>query len=211
MLEKRPERRISARMALKDPWLIANLQINEPLLPMPISPLANLRNFHAERRLQNAVLAFIGTNLMSKEDSRKMYDNFKKIDKNGDGKLSKGELLEEYMKIMKKNEAVEEVSHIMELVDTNNSGFIDYSEFITACVKRNHLLNNQSLDIAFKSFDIDGSGKITAEELKNILGVTVEYSDDIMKGLINQADQNGDGVIDLNEFKEMMLNYFDNN
>ena len=49
------------------------------------------------------------------------------------------------MKIMKKNEAVEEVSHIMELVDTNNSGFIDYSEFITACVKRNHLLNNHKI------------------------------------------------------------------
>ena len=171
--------------------------------------LMNLRTFRTEQRLQNAVISFIASNLLSKEESKNMYDNFKKIDKNGDGRLSKEELLESYMKIMKKDKAIEEVTHIMELVDTNGSGFIDYSEFITACVKKDHLITNHNLEIAFKTFDTDGSGKITVEELRNCLGATAESSEELMKLLVGQIDKNGDGVIDLVEFKQMMLSCFD--
>ena len=52
----------------------------------------------------------------------------------------------------------------------NNSGFIDYTEFIMASTQREVLLSKNNLDAAFKAFDRDGNGKISAEELKEILG-----------------------------------------
>lgn len=57
------------------------------------------------------------------------------MDVNGDGKLSREELLEAYSKEFSIEEADEKVENIMKLVDIDNSGFIDYSEFITASVR----------------------------------------------------------------------------
>lgn len=54
---------------------------------------------------------------------------------------------------MSKEEAIKEVENIMKMVDTNNSGEIDYSEFVTASINRQKLLSKNKLDIVFKMFD----------------------------------------------------------
>ncbi len=41
--------------------------------------------------------------------------------------------------------AKEEVDRIFKLVDVDNSGEIDFSEFVTATVNRNELLNDEKL------------------------------------------------------------------
>jgi Ca2+-binding EF-hand superfamily protein len=38
-------------------------------------------------------------------------------------------------------------------VDADNSGFIDYSEFVMAATKREYLLDRNNLEAAFKIFD----------------------------------------------------------
>ena len=58
---------------------------------------------------------------------------------------------------------------------------------------------------SFNTFDIDRSGTISADELKAVLGKHHAYDDDMWVNIINEVDQNGDGVIDLREFSEMML------
>ena len=62
----------------------------------------------------------------------------------------------------------------------------------------------KNLDAAFKMFDIDGSGAITAHEIKKILGEDITSKDEIWRTIIEKADSDGDGQIDLHEFKEMM-------
>jgi len=55
-------------------------------------------------------------------------------------------------------------------------------------------------------FDSDNSGKITLQKLKNVLGQG-EYADkpiSYWENMIKEADQNGDGEIDYNEFIQMM-------
>ena len=94
-------------------------------------------------------------------------------------------------------------------VDVNNSGFIDYTEFIMASTQRDVLLSKSNLDAAFKAFDADGSGKISAQELKDILGgLEGESNENMWQELIQEVDQNGDGEIDINEFKQMMMVMF---
>ena len=54
-------------------------------------------------------------------------------------------------------------------------------------------------------FDRDGSGSISAEEVRNILGVGKKIgSEDVWKEIIGQVDGNGDGEISFKEFEEMM-------
>lgn len=53
----------------------------------------------------------------------------------------------------------------------------------------------------FKEFDKDGSGTISASELKQALAkCNINISDADAKGMIQQADKSGDGQIDVEEF-----------
>lgn len=54
---------------------------------------------------------------------------------------------------MSQEDAIKEVDNIMKVVDTNNSGEIDYSEFVTASINRKKLLSKEKLEIVFKMFD----------------------------------------------------------
>ena len=64
-------------------------------------------------------------------------------------------------------------------------------------------LKEEKIYEAFKTFDKDGSGKISTEEVKQILKVE---NDDIkmIEEMIKSFDINKDGEIDYNEFLTMM-------
>jgi len=53
-----------------------------------------------------------------------------------DGKLSGKELVELYLKFYPLEEAREKVKGILEQVDADNNGYIDFSEFIMATVRK---------------------------------------------------------------------------
>ena len=98
-----------------------------------------------------------------------------------------------------------DIDRIMAQVDSDGSGEIDYSEFITATLNKGRLLSKERLEMAFKIYDIDGSGSITKDELKAIFGNQHHYDDAFWESMINEVDKNGDGVIDIHEFSDMML------
>ena len=58
----------------------------------------------------------------------------------------------------------------MAAADTDNSGTINYTEFIAATLEQSLFLKEQNLRNAFKMFDVNQDGKISAEEIKLILG-----------------------------------------
>ena len=207
MLEYDPKHRYSAAQALQDPWIISKTSVGHSDNVIDSTSLDSLKGFRVEQKLQHAVLTFIASQLINKEESKKLSETFRNIDKNGDGKLSREELLEAYKMTMGKEAALEEVEHIMKTVDVNGSGFIDYTEFITACAKKETMLSVENLESAFKAFDSDNSGKITASELREMLGGEASAQGDVWTKLIADVDQDKDGEIDIREFKEMMIRY----
>ena len=91
-------------------------------------------------------------------------------------------------------------------VDTDNSGFIDYTEFVVAATSQQNLTSEEKLRAAFNMFDKDGSGIISADEIREVLcfGGANSLSAEAVDAIIKQVDENGDGEIDMNEFMEMM-------
>jgi Ca2+-binding EF-hand superfamily protein len=58
---------------------------------------------------------------------------------------------------------------------------------------------------AFRLFDKDNSGSISAEEVKEVLSVGRKFSNEnIWNDIIKEVDVNGDGEISYEEFKVMM-------
>ena len=60
----------------------------------------------------------------------------------------------------------EEVDEMFSKVDVDDSGAIDYSEFVVASMNEKNLLSNNKLQSAFKMFDKDGGGSISTDEIK---------------------------------------------
>ena len=80
----------------------------------------------------------------------------------------------------------EEVEAMFRAVDTDNSGFIDYSEFVVAAMNESQLTTNEKLQGAFKMFDKDGSGIISADEIREVLsfGGTNALSKEAVEAII---------------------------
>ena len=125
------------------------------------------------------------------------------MDKNSDGKLSREELIEGYTTILG-DLAEEEVDRIMKIADTDGSGEIDFSEWVVATMDKRKLLTNEKLESAFNLFDRDGGGSISANEIKEVLGVGKNIDEKIWNEIIMEVDANGDGEISFLEFKVMM-------
>lgn len=101
----------------------------------------------------------------SPDDIRELKELFKNLDKNGDGSLT----LEELRVGLQGKENGETLLSIMESADTDNSGEINYTEFIAATIDANVFMREDYLRTAFEMFDADGSGKIDNEEVKALL------------------------------------------
>ena len=115
--------------------------------------------------MQEAVLTFISNQFSSKDDLHELENAFRTMDTDGNGILSKDELLVGYTQLMGDKKIAEiEVEKILEKVDTNKNGEIDYSgkrfllnirlEFVMASVDKNKLLSEEKLKAAFNAFDL---------------------------------------------------------
>jgi len=166
--------------------------------------LSNLKTFRADQKLKQATFAFIASQLLSKSEKENLARIFKAIDKNGDGKLSKEEIFEGYDLFFGKHLDKEEIEKMFDSVDIDKSGFIDYSEFVVAAMNEKQLLTNEKLQSAFKMFDKDGSGMISATEIKEVLGFGKTLSEEAVNEIVKQVDANGDGEISFDEFAQMM-------
>ena len=76
--------------------------------------------------------------------------------------LSREEVYQGYLKTLgSEEEAQSKAQEIMDSVDLDGNGFINYTEFLTAVTNKTKLLSDTNLKIAFEKFDKDKSGTIS--------------------------------------------------
>jgi calcium-dependent protein kinase len=100
---------------------------------------------------------------------------------------------------------------LIEQLDINEDGRIDYGEFISAAINKCRLLSNQNLESAFKLIDTNGDGLISCNELKEVfqgvhefIQITLEDYDKLWAKIIQEVDTNCDNLISFQEFYDDM-------
>ena len=118
--------------------------------------------------------------LATKAQQNELKKSFQQWDENGDGLIQKNEFVKGYRKLFPDQDpaAVDErAESIFMQADTDSSGAIDFSEWCTATINQNQLLNEKNMRAAFALFDRDGGGSIEAAEIATILGHDVNSDD----------------------------------
>jgi calcium-dependent protein kinase len=201
LLSYNPDKRPTAEEALNNKWLTSiNSQGTKKLSEYIIS---NLIKFRSTVGLQKATVSFLTNQISINEEIKQLKDEFDKIDTNKDGEISKDELVKCLEVLYPSQEAKLRAEEIFKEIDFNDDGSINFSEFLTVNIKKEKLLNEETLDNAFKMFDIDGNGYITIDELKKAMPLEIT-SKTGWKELVSEVDKDGDYQISFREFKEMM-------
>ena len=134
-----------------------------------------------------------------------MLKAFREIDKDGNGVIAKPELMRVFQEQKGNTFSQSEVERIIELVDTNDSGLIDFTQFLVAASNEQELLKRQRLENAFAYLDADKNGYITIDEIRSFLDGTDETKNQL-KSIFDEVDKNGDGKISKNEFLTLLVN-----
>ena len=87
-------------------------------------------------------------------------------------------------------------------MDFDNGGFLTFSEFLAATVHINAESLKHNMIEAFKSIDKDHDGSITLDEMKKVLESS--FSPEEVQNFLQGLDSNGDGVVDLAEFEQLL-------
>ena len=114
-------------------------------------------------------MAFIASHLTQEDEKKDLDKIFKSMDIDGDGALSKQEVLLGYEQHFGIPISEEQVNDLFKRVDLDGNGTIDYTEFVMATIDEKNLITNERLKQAFKLFDKDGSGALSPEEIKDVL------------------------------------------
>lgn len=209
MLTLDTKKRVSALEAMSDKWFNMNKDEFKEDKKSSQNVLSNMKRFKQNKKLEQATVGFIINQLVSKEERNELAKQFKDWDKNGDGVLSKEEIMGGYKKAYGKVDEVE-IDNMIKSVDLDGNGVIDYNEFLSCAINKEKIINEQNLELCFKAFDLDGSGTISLDELTYIFKKGDKSSNDIeaFKKILAEADENGDGEISFDEFKDIMGKFF---
>ncbi len=126
MLEYDTSKRISALEAVNHIWIKNNSPNAKIEKKLSIEILTRLKNYKPDKKLQEAVIAFIVDQLICKEDIDESRKVFIELDTNYDGKLSFNEIADGFKKICNSKYFQEETQEIFDKVDSDKNGFISY-------------------------------------------------------------------------------------
>ncbi|CAD7944041.1 unnamed protein product [Amoebophrya sp. A120] len=163
-----------------------------------------LMKYHERSDLEKVVRMQVASQL-SANKLPKLNAIFRKYDVDNNGTLSMDELAGALQELGVDPAVCKRAA---ESLDVDNSGYVEYTEFVAGCL--NFFDNNLDAMLwkAFQKIDVDHSGSLSIDEIGQLLTRGAEFglgniSPDAsqVRQMIARLDKNGDGKVDWDEFK----------
>ncbi|KAM3128069.1 hypothetical protein pb186bvf_019832 [Paramecium bursaria] len=142
---------------------------------------------------------------LTEEQRQEIKEAFDLFDTDGTGYIDIKEL-KVAMRALGFEPKKEEVKLMIKDVDREGKGVIEYADFLELMtVKMAERDPREEMLKAFRLFDDDNTGRITLKNLKRVareLGETM--TDDELQEMIDEADRDGDGEINEEDFIRIM-------
>ncbi|KAI6241453.1 Neuronal calcium sensor 2 [Aphelenchoides fujianensis] len=110
--------------------------------------------------------------LSAEEQIKEWYKGF--VQDCPKGHLTKDQFIKVYKDFFPSGSAEGFCEHVFRTFDTDNSGFIDFKEFLLAINVTSSGTPEQKLEWAFRMYDIDGNGTIDEKEMIKIIEAIYE-------------------------------------
>lgn len=211
-------------LSLLDQSWCSRSVLNNSLVSAPSTVLRTASSSVGLQKETSFRLSDDGARLQYSDDSE-MLTVFNFVDENADGLICGEELRRWYTKCCGKDVSDAAVESMISCVDRNNDGSVDFEEFLSlykthfSAVEEKeddkskrgfHIEEEDEADLlleAFRVFDRNHDGLISAEELQAVLiSLGMPEGNNLMscEKMIRKVDRNGDGQCDIREFQEMM-------
>merc|ERR1719172_365206 len=143
---------------------------------------------------------------LTEDQIQEFKEAFALFDKDGDGTITTKEL-GTVMRSLGQNPTEAELHDMINEVDADGKGTIDFTEFLSLMSKKmKDADSEEELMEAFKVFDKDGNGFISAAELRHVMtNLGEKLTEDEVDEMIKEADFDGDGQVNYDEFVKMMI------
>ena len=100
-----------------------------------------------------------------------------------------------------------ELKDMFTSADSDGNGLLYFPEFLTLMSQNRFEIDiEEEIKESFADFDMDGNGLVSAKELRHVMtNLGERLTDKQVDGMIKEADIDGDGHINYNEFVAMMM------
>ncbi|PAN21804.1 hypothetical protein PAHAL_3G489700 [Panicum hallii] len=154
--------------------------------------------------------------LLSPEQVSEFREAFAFFDKDGDGCITVEELATVMGSLQGQRPGAEELREMIRDADADGDGAIDFAEFLGLMARKAAAGGagagdaaadpDEELREAFKVFDKDQNGYISAAELRHVMiNLGEKLTDEEVEQMIREADLDGDGQVNYDEFVRMMM------
>ena len=197
---------MTAGEALNDPWFEdVNRQrysVAESLVNKGV--VRRLKEFRTGSDFQKEVIKLMVNIFDYKEEIQNLRHVFQYADYLNNGTINQEEL-KMFFDQLGVPTSEKEISGIISSMHLHEKGLITYSEFIAATVDREFYEDEENLEQAFRRFDVDNSGKITKENVKNCFArFGFKLDEKTISDYIADFDIHDNGCISKEEFFKMM-------
>ena len=133
---------------------------------------------------------------LTEEQIAEFKEAFSLFDKDGDGTITTKEL-GTVMRSLGQNPTEAELQDMINEVDADGNGTIDFPEFLTMMARKmKETDSEEEIREAFRVFDKDGNGFISAAELRHVMtNLGEKLTDEEVDEMIREADIDGDGQV----------------
>ncbi|KAM0870215.1 hypothetical protein ACQ4PT_040160 [Festuca glaucescens] len=148
---------------------------------------------------------------ISSEQMSEFREAFAFFDKDGDGRIT-AEELSTVVRSLGQSPTPEELRDMVRDVDADGNGTIEFAEFLALVSRQQEAARadagsaDEELREAFGVFDRDHDGHISKAELRHVMiSLGEKLTDEEVEGMIAEADLDGDGQVNFEEFVRMMM------